>query len=85
MTRWLPFAAAPVFTIMALVTAAQEGGMPFCSASAVPGLSGMAPMYLLMAVFHSAPWLKAISRQQDVTLFRTLNRSGDVQTLEQKP
>ena len=85
MTRWLPFAAAPVFTIMALVTAAQEGGMPFCSAGAVPGLGGMAPMYLLMAVFHSTPWLKAISRQRDMTLFQTLNRSGDVQTMEQKP
>ena len=82
MTRWLAFAAAPAFTIMALVTAAQEGGMPFCLAGDALGPSGMAPMYLLMAVFHSAPWL---SRQRGATLFQTLNRSGDVQTMEQKP
>jgi hypothetical protein len=85
MTRWLAFAAAPAFTIMALVTVSQEGGMPFCSAGDALSLSGMAPMYLLMAVFHSAPWLKAISRQRGVTLFQTLNRSGDGQTMEQKP
>ena len=34
-----------------------------CSAAhgALP-LNGMAPMYLLMCVFHLAPWVKLISR-----------------------
>jgi hypothetical protein len=26
-------------------------------------LTGMAPMYLLMSLFHSAPWLKLISNR----------------------
>jgi hypothetical protein len=66
---WLRLAAAPTFAIMALLTGV--GGGPadmLCSATqhASP-LSGMVPMYLLMSVFHSAPWLKLISsRQSDV-------------------
>ena len=75
MTRWLHFAAAPTFTIMALVTAVQDGGLPLCTAGDVLGLSGMTPMYLLMAVFHLTPWLKAISRRGGVTLFQALDRS----------
>jgi hypothetical protein len=34
--------------------------------SAMPGgslLGGMIPMYLLMSIFHAAPWLKLISRR----------------------
>jgi hypothetical protein len=85
MTRWLHLAAAPTFTIMAFVTGAQDRGMPLCSTSDIFGLSGMTPMYLLMAVFHSAPWLKVIARRENVTLLRGLDRSGDVQTMEQKP
>src|SRR5712671_4172073 len=55
---WLSLAAAPTFTIMALLTSVLGGGPPdmFCSAAheASP-LSGMVPMYLLMSAFHSAP------------------------------
>ena len=61
---WLSLAAAPTFAIMALLTGILGGGPGdmLCSAAqdASP-LSGMIPMYLLMGVFHSAPWLKLIS------------------------
>ena len=61
---WLCLAAAPTFAIMALLTGVIGGGPTdmLCSAAqdASP-LSGMVPMYLLMSVFHAAPWLKLIS------------------------
>ncbi len=62
---WLGLAAAPTFAMMALLTGIHGGSMPdmLCSAAqdASP-LSGMAPMYLLMSAFHSAPWLRLLSR-----------------------
>ncbi|MGB7102480.1 MAG: hypothetical protein WBD95_27415 [Xanthobacteraceae bacterium] len=61
---WISLAAAPAFAIMALLTSISGGGAPdiLCSAAhGVSPLSGMAPMYLLMSAFHSAPWLKLIS------------------------
>ena len=61
---WISLAAAPTFAVMALLTAAPGGGPAemLCSAGhAASPLSGMAPMYLLMSAFHSAPWLKLIS------------------------
>jgi len=65
--RWLSLAAAPIFAIMALVTAIQDGGLPgmLCSAAhdAWP-LTGMVPMYLLMSAFHSAPWLRLITNSR---------------------
>ena len=66
--RWLRFAAAPAFAIMALLTAVLDSGVPnlLCLAAGHFGLSGMAPMYLLMAVFHSAPWLNLILRRRNV-------------------
>jgi hypothetical protein len=63
---WISLAAAPTFTLMALLTGIFGGGPPdmLCSAAhGVSPLSGMAPMYLLMSAFHSAPWLKLISRR----------------------
>jgi hypothetical protein len=58
----LSLAAAPTFAIMALVTAVSGGPLDaICSASP---LGGMAPMYLLMAAFHTAPWLRLLSRSQ---------------------
>jgi hypothetical protein len=87
MTRWLHLAAAPAFALMALATAASESNasMALCSGAGSFGVSGMTLMYLLMAVFHSAPWLKLVSRWGMVTPFAMLNRSGDIQTMEQKP
>jgi hypothetical protein len=63
---WLCLAAAPTFAIMALLTGVGGGSADMlCSAAqqASP-LSGMVPMYLLMSAFHSAPWLKLISRRR---------------------
>ena len=64
---WLSLAAAPTFAIMALVTGVLGGGMPEMPCSAAQDaspLSGMIPMYLLMTVFHSAPWLRLVSSRQ---------------------
>ncbi|MGK6318004.1 hypothetical protein [Sphingomonas sp. DT-204] len=60
---WLSLAAAPAFAIMALLTAAHGGPADILCSAAHGGspLSGMTLMYVLMSVFHSAPWLKLIA------------------------
>jgi len=60
----LCLAAAPTFAIMALLTGVLTSGPPEMLCSAASPLSGMAPMYLLMSVFHSTPWLKLISSRR---------------------
>jgi len=60
----LTLAAAPTFVIMAMVTGMIGGGVPGVLCSAAPDtspLTGMIPMYLLMSVFHAAPWLKLVA------------------------
>jgi hypothetical protein len=66
--KWLRFAAAPTFAAMALLTVALDSSLPnaLCSAASHLWPGGMAPMYLLMGVFHSAPWLKLISGRPGV-------------------
>ena len=62
---WLCLAAAPTFAIMALLTGVLGGSapdMPCMVAQDASPLGGMVPMYLLMSAFHSAPWLRLISR-----------------------
>jgi hypothetical protein len=57
-------AAAPTFAIMALLTGVLDGASPDMLCVGAPDaspLSGMVPMYVLMSVFHSAPWLKLIA------------------------
>src|SRR5258708_19931340 len=63
---WLGLAAAPTFAVMALLTCMPGGDADMmCSAAhGVSPLSGMVPMYVLMSAFHSAPWLKLISRRR---------------------
>jgi len=63
---WLGLAAAPTFAVMALLSSLPGGDADMlCSAMhGVSPLSGMAPMYVLMSAFHSAPWLKLIARRR---------------------
>jgi hypothetical protein len=62
----LSLAAAPTFASMALLTGVVGGGQPdlLCSAAQASPLSGMVAMYSLMSAFHSAPWLKLLSRRR---------------------
>lgn len=54
---WLSLAAAPAFATMALLTS-EFGSSAHSAPHDASPLSGMAAMYALMSVFHSAPWLK---------------------------
>lgn len=61
---WLCLAAAPTFAAMALLTAAYGGQDTTCiSGPGASMLGGMVPMYLLMAAFHLAPWLRLAARR----------------------
>jgi hypothetical protein len=74
---WISLAAAPTFALMALLTVALGGGQPEMLCTAAHGaspLGGMGLMYLLMSAFHSAPWLKLISRRREGALFVTTER-----------
>ncbi len=79
---WLSLAASPVFAIMALAIAEPGGGPAGVLASAEHGsspLSGMALMYLLMSVIHSAPWLRIFSaRRIQNSNVRTTREEGSV-------
>jgi hypothetical protein len=63
----LSLAAAPTFAVMALATGLlgsdASGAMCLAAPHASP-LTGMLPMYLMMSAFHTAPWLKLISRRR---------------------
>lgn len=60
---WLHLAATPTFAAMALVTAVSGGEADvLCAAMGASPLAGMVPMYLLMALFHAAPWLRLMAR-----------------------
>ena len=74
---WLGLAAAPTFALMASIAADDMHRLPICS-SAVGMLpvDSMAWMYLLMSLFHAAPWLKLASGCRRVTNPMTRNQ-GD--------
>jgi hypothetical protein len=64
---YLSLAAAPTFLAMALLTGllGDAGVAMICAGAQGPSLlSGMTPMYLLMSVFHAAPWLKLAARRR---------------------
>jgi hypothetical protein len=63
----LCLAAAPVFAVLALLTA--SGGDMLCTMPGISALSGMSVMYWLMSLFHAAPWLRRLARP---TCSRTL-------------
>jgi hypothetical protein len=62
----LCFAAAPTFAIMALLTGLLPAPPDPLCLTAHEGLSlnGMALMYVLMSVFHAAPWLKLMTGEK---------------------
>ncbi len=66
-TRRLALAAAPTFATMAVVAGVVQTGTPgpICTTShAGPWLVGMVPMYLLMSLFHAAPWWRVVARHR---------------------
>jgi len=60
MADWLCLAASPVFAGMALLAQLDGSAAMICSTMGVSPLGGMVPMYLLMSLFHSPPWLKLV-------------------------
>lgn len=61
----LTLAAAPTFAAMALATGVLGGADMLCAGETASPLTGMATMYLLMSVFHLAPWLKRLRAGDD--------------------
>ncbi|MFC3076631.1 hypothetical protein ACFODL_00880 [Phenylobacterium terrae] len=60
--RWLALSATPTFAAMAALTAVgDDPAIMLCSAGHDSPLTGMVPMYLLMSLFHAAPWLRLMS------------------------
>jgi hypothetical protein len=62
---WLRISATPTFAAMAILTRlpSDDGTRMICGVEPSSLLAGMAPMYLLMSLFHSAPWLKLIGNR----------------------
>ena len=61
-TAWLALAASPTFALMAWIAANDTSPMMLCTSdSPILPIDGMTVMYLLMSLFHLAPWLKLAS------------------------
>src|SRR5690242_20862295 len=60
----LSLAASPAFAFMALLTGLSgSGAMAMCPMDRTP-ITGMALMYLLMSLFHAAPWMRLMARRR---------------------
>jgi hypothetical protein len=61
-TGWLALAASPTFALMAWIAASDTSPMTLCTSDPrILPIDGMTVMYLLMSLFHLAPWLKLAS------------------------
>jgi hypothetical protein len=58
-TGWLGHAAAPIFLVMACVSATGAQDMAICTSTAswLP-VGDMTLMYALMGIFHLPPWIR---------------------------
>lgn len=70
LTNGLRLAAAPTFSVMALLAGLPSDGaaldlLCLTSDHGSP-FSGMVPMYLLMSAFHLPPWLKLLFCQGNI-------------------
>ncbi|MQW89202.1 hypothetical protein GHJ82_20705 [Sinorhizobium saheli] len=66
MAGWLSLAATPACIVMAVMTVVTGGATMVCSSLQEPSpLNEMATMYLLMAAFHSPPWLRLVANRRN--------------------
>lgn len=64
MAAWLAIAAAPTFAAMAIMTiVTPDTGIDAMCGSDRWSLTGMTPMYLLMCLFHTSPWLQMMNHR----------------------
>jgi hypothetical protein len=63
---WLSLAAAPAFAVMMFVNILGDGGAGALCMGAPRAwpFDGMAQMYLLMSIFHLAPWLRLVGGRE---------------------
>ncbi|MBA8878883.1 hypothetical protein FHW16_002601 [Phyllobacterium myrsinacearum] len=64
--EWLCLPASPTFALMALLATSTDNANMICSATQTASpFSGMVVMYVLMSVFHSAPWFRLFARRRN--------------------
>ena len=77
--HWLSLAAAPTFAALALLNGAFAAGQPSPLCAAAPGawpVGDMGLMYLLMSVFHTAPWLRLLAARRNARDASPVARTG---------
>jgi hypothetical protein len=76
LTKGIRLAATPTFALMALLACSGSPMDGMCRSGPLPPLSGMVPMYLLMSIFHSAPWVKLLLARPPAKKSETSAESG---------